>query len=405
MDADHRRSRLRRCRRSAREIRSLMIMAIADMPYRSTTKVAVTRLQLDRQNPRLIGEVQSGSDEAVIARLYRGAELDELLQSISANGYLDIEPFVVMDGSENGGLIVLEGNRRLAALRLLREPDLVERIASFERRTLRIPQVAESLRGTLEEVTVYPVASRDRARAFIGFKHINGPQKWEAYAKAKFAADWYKDEACNDVRLEDIAESIGDRHDTIKRMVFAIYVLEQAASEDLFVVQDRQTRKFNFSHLYTALSRSQYMDYLGLGRTWVRYDPKPDPVPRERLDGLKSVLTWIYGSKSRDAVPVIKSQNPDIKRLGEVLVNKEALHVLETTHNLEVAHESTEAVDKRFTASLIRARDAIRDASNSLRAYDGKDVSLLDIAEDVKETADSVYSTMERKYRRSKSPE
>lgn len=380
-------------------------MAIADMPYEVTTKVPVTRLQLDRQNPRLIGETEGGSDEVVIARLYRGAELDELLQSISANGYLDIEPFVVMDGSENGCLIVLEGNRRLAALRMLREPDLVERISSLERRSISVPLVKDSLRGTLEEISVYPVSSRNMARAFIGFKHINGPRRWDAYAKAKFAADWYKSGASENVSLEDIAESIGDRHDTIKRMVSATYVLEQAEKEQLFAIHDRHTRKFNFSHLYTALSRSQYMEYLGLGRTWVRYDPKPNPVPRERLEALEKVLVWIYGSKQNDELPVIRSQNPDIKRLGEVLVHAEALHVLETTSDLAAAHESTEAVDKRFTASLIRSRDAIRDASSSLRAYDGKDASLLDIAEDVKETADSVCSAMERKHRRAMNPE
>ena len=380
-------------------------MANADMPYETTTKVPVTRLQLDRQNPRLIGETESGSDEVVIARLYRGEELDELLQSISANGYLDIEPFVVMNGSENGCLIVLEGNRRLAALRLLREPDLVERISSLERRSISVPLVKDSLRATLESVSVYLVASRDRARAFIGFKHINGPKRWEAYAKAKFAADWYKSGVSQNLALEEIAESIGDRHDTIKRMVSAIYVLEQAEAEELFVIHDRHTRKFNFSHLYTALSRSQYMEYLGLGRSWGRYDPKPNPVPHERLEALEKVLVWIYGSKQTDETPVIKSQNPDIKRLGEVIVHPEALHVLETTHDLAVAHESTEAVDKRFTASLIRSRDAIRDASSSLRAYDGRDASLLDIAEDVKETSDSVYLAMERKHRRAIDPQ
>ena len=117
------------------------------------------------------------------------------------------------------------------------------------------------------------------------------------------------------------------------------------------------------------------------------------------------MLVWIFGSKTTDVVPVVQSQNPDIKRLGEVLAHAEARHVLETTHDLDRAHESTEAVDKRFTASLLRARGAIRDASGSLRAYDGMDRSLLDVAEDVKETADSVYSSMERKHRRATTAE
>ena len=371
------------------------------MELETITKVPVERLRLDRLNPRLIGEGDEATDEAVIARLYRAAELDELLQSITANGYMDIEPLVVMDDPDagNGESIVLEGNRRLAALRLLREPDLVRSIAASEGLRISIPPIAEPLRATLDEVSVYPVADRERARSFIGFKHINGPAKWDAYAKARFAAQWYRSGRAEGADLTVIANAIGDKHDTIKRMVSAIYVLEQAKNEGLFDLEDRHTRKLNFSHLYTALSRSQYMDYLGLGAAWARHDPEPDQVPREKLDELRNVLVWIYGSKKDDVRPVVRSQNPDIKRLGEVIAHPRARHVLETKGNLDEAHAGTEPVDTRLTASLIHAQDHIGEAARSLSAYDGHDQSLLDIAEGVKETAQMVYERMRKKRR------
>lgn len=299
------------------------------MELETTAKVPVERPRLDRANPRLDGEPAEASDERIIARLYRAAELDELLQSISANGYLDIEPLVVMrDSDDDDGLIVLEGNRRLATLLLLREPALVGRIAAAESTRITVPEIDGDVRKTLDEVSVYRVANRERARAFIGFKHINGPQKWDAYAKARFAADWYRKGRADGIGLEQIAQAIGDRHDTIKRMVSAIYVLEQAREQGLFDVEDRRPPKFNFSHLYTALSRSQYMDYLGLEAAWSRHDPTPDQVPQDRLDRLKQVLVWIYGSKADDVAPVVHKQNPDIKCLGEVLAHAEGRHVL-----------------------------------------------------------------------------
>ncbi len=362
----------------------------------TTPKVAVERLRLDRHNPRLVGGATAVSDEAIIARLYRTAELDELLQSISTNGYLDIEPLVAVAAPDGDALVVLEGNRRLATLRLLREPDLVGRIDSSEKLKISVPKFEDAVRPTLDRVTVYQVASREEARPFIGFKHINGPAKWDAYAKARFAADWYRHEG---VTLEQIAEAVGDRHATVKRMVSAMYVLEQASQEDLFQIDDRDTPKFNFSHFYTALSRSQYMDYLGLEPGWTKHDPRPDQIPQEKLPQLKKVLVWIYGSESADTRPAVRVQNPDIKRLGEVLAQTEALHVLEQTGDLDQAHASTESVDSRFTAALIRSRDSIRDAAGALRAYDGKDQSLLDIAEDVKETADTVVQRMTKKRR------
>ena len=371
------------------------------MELETITVVPVERLRLDRGSPRLVGEAAEAPDEWIVARLYRSADLEELLQSMSANGYLDIEPLVVMGDvdADDGGLIVLEGNRRLATLRLLREPALVRRIASTEHVRISVPAVDDSLRATFDHVSVYRVASRRRARAFIGFKHMNGPAKWDAYGKARFAADWYRAGRADGTGLEQIAAAIGDRHDTVKRMVAAMYVLEQAEREGLFEIEGRHTVKFNFSHLYAALSRSQYMAYLGLGLDWARNDPTPDPVPRERLDALRRVLVWIYGSKSDDVRPVVQMQNPDIERLGEVLADAEARHALEQTGSLAQAHASTETVDERFISSLLHSRETIGDAGGLLRAYDGRDKSLLDVAEDVKETADSVYLSMVQKRR------
>ena len=150
------------------------------MELETITKVPVERLRLDRRNPRLHAESVKTSDEELVAWLYRAAELDELLQSISANGYMDIEALIVMGGPDagNGELVVLEGNRRLAALRLLREPELAGRIASSQGLRIKVPLIDESLSSTLDHVSVYPVANRERARPFIGFKHINGPAKW-----------------------------------------------------------------------------------------------------------------------------------------------------------------------------------------------------------------------------------
>ena len=366
------------------------------MELETITKVPVERLRLDRRNPRLIGADEDASDEAIIARLYRSAGLDELLQPISANGYMDIEPLIVICGRDiaNGDLIVLEGNRRLAALRLLREPSLAGRIASTQALPITVPRIDESLRATLDHVSVYPVAARERVRPLIGFKHINGPAKWDAYTKARFAAEWYKAGRAEGIGLADIARSIGDRYSTIKRMVSAIYLLDQAEREGVFDVEDGYVRRFNFSHLYAALSRQQFAQFLGLESDWALHDPEPDPVPAEKLGELRKMLIWIYGSKKDGVPPVVQFQNPDIKRLGEVLSHAQGRRVLEATRDLSAAHASTEPMEFQFTASLIRARDNMRKAVGALRAYDGRDQSLLDISEDVNETAEVVRLRM-----------
>lgn len=375
---------------------STAIKISTDVPLEDTTKVSVDWLKLDRQNPRLVGISARTTEESIIAQLYRGEELGELLQSIAANGYLDIEPLIVLLDPADQKFTVLEGNRRLAAIRLFREPVLVESIAKNERLKIGMPEISPEALITLAEVSVYRVPDRDAARSFIGFKHINGAAKWESYAKAKFAAEWYKS---GNVSLEEISEKIGDRHDTIKRMVAAIYVLEQAEREGIFSLSDRNVTKFNFSHLYTALSRTTYMTHLGLASAWSRYDPQPDAVPADKLDRLREVLVWIYGSKEDNKESIIQSQNPDIKNLGEALASAEGLHILRAGGTLAEAHASTRPADETLSAALIRARSTLREAANSLRGYDGRDQSLLNIAEDVFETAQIIFDRMKKKYR------
>jgi len=48
------------------------------MQPETTEKVPIERLRLDHRNPRLLGDAENASDEAIVARLYRAAELDEL---------------------------------------------------------------------------------------------------------------------------------------------------------------------------------------------------------------------------------------------------------------------------------------------------------------------------------------
>ena len=358
-------------------------------PLRTVTKVPVEWLALDRENPRLVHSSGELTDADIIAQLYRSEDLSELLQSIAANGYLDIEPLIVLEGTEK--LTVLEGNRRLAAIRLLEQPELAELVSERANIRVTVPDLDEKFRSTLQEISVYRVESRADARAFIGFKHINGAAKWESYAKARFAANWYRD---GGVTLEVIAAQIGDKHDTIKRMVNAIYVLDQADEMEVFQLSDRTTPRFNFSHLYTALSRAPYMRFLGLKQAWSRYDPAPNPVSQDKLDGLREVLTWIYGSKERGVEPVIRSQNPDVRLLAEVLDSAEGLAELRASRSLDAAHMSTSPANQRFSQSLYKARSEVQKASNNLRGFDGREGALVGVAEDILETSRAMRSRM-----------
>lgn len=368
----------------------------ADVQLGVATRVLTDWLKLDHMNPRLGGVSGNFADEDIVVQLYKSEDLSELLQSIAANGYMDIEPLIVELDDEDEKFIVLEGNRRLAAIRLFQDAGLSAAISGKFSIKLDIPEISQEAKNTLSEVSVYRVEYRDAARSFIGFKHINGAAKWESYAKARFVAEWYKS---GGTTLEEIADKIGDRHDTIKRMVTAIYVLDQAEETGIFSISNRKATRFNFSHMYTALSRSQYRKYLGLQYSWSSYDPQPDPVPGEKLDQLGEIFVWLYGSKEDDKKPIVLSQNPDIKRLGETLANPQGVHVLRAGGSLNEAHASTRSAEETFSSSLIRARKALIEAVSSMRGYDGRDQSLLDFAKDVLENSKTILERMMSKNR------
>ena len=357
-------------------------------------RVSVRDLALDSENPRLFELGHDSSDERIIANLQVTADLAELTQSIASNGYLDIEPLIALE--EGPPYRVLEGNRRLAAIRLLTDPELAQRIHDRTEVRIRVPRIPRPHRTTLDSVSVYFVPDRDAARSFIGFKHINGAHRWDAYAKAMFAARWHRE---GRVPLDEIAQSIGDRHDTIKRMVHAIYVLEQAEAAGVFCVEDRNTPRFSFSHLYTALARATYRQFLGVQGSWARYEPTTDPIAEGRLDELGEALRWMYGSKEDGVLPVVQSQNPDLKLLGEVLINSESLLILRETGSLREAAASLRPAGAEFETAIVRARKELRRVLENLRGFDVRNEVLLKIAQDNLEAAETIWERMRSKMR------
>lgn len=323
-------------------------------------------LSLDTKNPRFAAYGGHRKEKDVIRYLLDHADLRELVESIAANGYVDFEPLVVIDEDASGKLTVIEGNRRVAAIKLLRNNDLA---VSFQ---VTLPPVRSDLEPTLKRAKILEVPTREAARQYIGFKHINGPHKWDAFAKGKFAADWYRAERASGTTIHDIANRLGDRHDTILRLVNGIYVLEQAKRLKLFEIEDRAlNRPFFFSHLYTALTRTPYREYLGLDLEWRQAEPIPDPVPVTHREKLKQVLIWIYGSASDEIEPLVKSQNPHIKELGEVLAHPVALKRLEATDDLKKAHAEVTTRGKKFEESLVKAVKHGEEAQQNVDAYDG----------------------------------
>lgn len=354
-------------------------------------KVPVDQLTFDRANPRFTPDKRptNPTDAAIIEYLDRTADLAELIQSIASSGYVDIEPLIVIGrGNE---LVVLEGNRRLAALKCLRDPALAKEA------NVSISSVAPHLRPSLDEVTAFKVDREDDARNLIGFKHINGPQGWDAYAKALYAAKWLDDEVAkgpNGLSLTEIAARMGDKHDTLYRIVSAVYVLQQAEEQELFRVEDRVRKNFHFSHLYTALTYTEYRDFLGLPRADRSANPVRNPIDLAHYPELKMVLRWLYGSREERIEPAIQTQAPDLSHLKRVLGHPVARRVMMERGDLVEALELTVEGSDRFIKALVDAQSSLRTASTEITDADA-DEEAIEIASDVRRKAVFIAVSLE----------
>lgn len=369
-------------------------MAVPSIAPKTTGKVPTELLDFDPNNPRLAEDgIRNPTESQIIVALAEMADLSEVVESIAANGYIDIEPIIAQRIGDRWR--VLEGNRRLAAIRILQKPILAKGTG------ISVPEISEENRKTLKEITVYAVANPDQARDFIGFKHINGPHKWDAIAKARFAADWYKRESKKGVTIEKIARRLGDRHDTVVRLVNGMFVLDQAEEARVYDVKDRYPgRRFAFSHLYTALTRPGYREFLGLPEEWRDDDPATNPVPGDRLENLRRVLLWLYGSKSDNIKPVINSQNPDIKDLAAVLANPRARTIMLLRNDLREAYTQIERKGARFESALVNAKQEAEMAMSQVTGYDPSDSTLLEIGRDLRDTSAQLFLTMSSMTRR-----
>lgn len=358
-----------------------------------TANCPTSLLNFDYDNPRLTtgDELSTRDDKSIICALRDIAALDELIQSICTNRYLNLEPLIVL-GEESGPFTVLEGNRRLAAIKLIKDRNLARECK------VSLPEnIHQDVIESIQKVSVWRVEERADAQAFIGFKHINGPHRWDAYAKARFVADWYKKGKSSGLTIESIARQLGDDNDTIRAYIGAILILEQADKENLFDIKDRFNRgRFAFSHLYTALGRKEYQEFLRLPKGW-NINPSEQPIDQNMISELKEVLVYLYGSKQGNLQPKIKSQNPDLKYVGEVLVHPVALEKLRGGTELSVAYSEVREARAVFSEALVQVSLKIDTTIGLLAKYDGSS-SLLEIAKEIHEKSETLLMTMQRKH-------
>ena len=350
------------------------------------TRMEVSKLNFDIQNPRLVdSNIKGNSTEAdIIKVLWHTMDVKELVMSIVASGFFQHEPIIVTQ-EDNGKNIVIEGNRRLAAVKLLLDSSLAQEI------NRDIPVITADAKQELRELPVV-FDTREKAWRYLGFKHVNGPAKWSSYAKSQYIANVHRNYG---VPLEDIAQQIGDTHRTVQRLFRGLMVIEQAEDMKVFDRADRWHNHFSFSHLYAGIGYDGIAPFIGLRD---EDEEREEPVPAENKNQLGELCLWLYGSKRDNKHPVIRSQNPDLRQLNAVIKNREAVAALRAGSELSRAFEISKPVSSVFEESLYAAKRELEKAHSLLSTGYDDSKQLLEVADAIAELADDLHKAMERKY-------
>lgn len=169
-------------------------------------RLTVASLHLDERNPRLGRETHSRAPREIIQYLFEHDKALEIAESIATRGFFPNEPLLAI--KEDGRTIVIEGNRRLAALKTLREPGLLE--GTYQRKIERLSRRITDLQSIATvPITIAPnrrITDRQIAGRHIGRSVL----PWTAENQASFILEKLEEGYDNDELRDELGFTLAD---------------------------------------------------------------------------------------------------------------------------------------------------------------------------------------------------
>lgn len=335
----------------------------------SPKSIPASQLLLDTKNPRF-PDIQQSQQEAIRAMAQaQGSKIVALAEHLVNNGPNPASLSIVMPAGE-GTYCVLDGNRRITALKLLEEPALAEGVLD-DAALRRLKQLAEQFgKAPLVQLPCVIVADREEADVWIPLIHRGQQQgaglvEWDGQVAARYDARKSTNSGAAALQVLDfvqkhaqLSDATRERIDkgkfpitSLTRLVNTPYVrnklgleiadgnVETVYPEDEVikgltrVVEDLGSRAVTVTHIKTQQQRIDYINGLGSedlpdsGKnldTRVALDmaPKSDapkagrPAPRPLPRGASSRSTLIPPScRLRVDQPRVRDIYRELKKL------------------------------------------------------------------------------------------
>ncbi|MEA2562123.1 MAG: hypothetical protein QOH06_3627 [Acidobacteriota bacterium] len=250
-----------------------------------TKRLSVTSLHLDAKNPRLGRETSSRAPRDIIQYLFDHDKALEVAESIAHRGYFPNEPLLAVE--EAGRFVVVEGNRRLAALKALREPGLLE--GPLARQVERLSRRVLDPQG-LAKVPVTIAPNRRATDRQIAGRHVGTPVlAWQAENRASFILEKLAEGYDNDELRDDLGFTLADIQQARQTRAIADMARSLDLPEEVKAKLENPRAK-----LFTTLER---VFDSSVGREYLKVEPDPDhglrgtTTKNEFLRGFSKLVT------------------------------------------------------------------------------------------------------------------
>ena len=288
-------------------------------------------LYFDPKNPRLGRyHVNVVLSQEKILDLMRDWVLDELAVSYLESGFWTHEALLVTREELYGEsqLVVVEGNRRLAALKYLHAAVKKKDVPSKWKSLVKGVEVPDTL---FHQIPYILVDSRREIETFLGFRHVTGIKQWNAEEKAQYIARLIDE---GGMTYQEVMRKIGSNTPTVRRNYISYRVLLQM--EDSLEDFSPEDAKGRFSVMFLSVRTEGVQNYLHID---ILADPPEaqKPVPKEHLDALANFARWLFGSKRYNHAPLFNDSR-SVDDFGWILENSQAVEYLEQEENPSFEH-------------------------------------------------------------------
>lgn len=250
---------------------------------------------------------ESGVQDRAFRRLKQEEGLVQLKKSFLTNGFLPVERLVVRPYNVEGDkYLVLEGNRRLAALRWIAE--------DHEAGVAVPPEILASLSA----IPVVVVESNDDAafyESLMGVRHVSGIKQWGGYQRAKLV---YTLKETHHLGSSEVADRLGMSAHEVNRRFRAFKALQQMRDDEGFGA-------FANPDMYPIFHEAVSLPVV---REWLGWDETSGLFANEeQLEHFYNLITPIEDDEGKALEPKLTTYS-QVRELKDIVSNPEAKRIL-----------------------------------------------------------------------------